>query len=70
MLMMQQVMGVMRKMLNKKTLNFYFSMFTCLIFTFSQNVELKVLLATPLFDVLCRNIPTETVESGFYARFL
>ena len=44
-------------------------MFTCLIFTFSQNVELKVLLATPLFDVLCRNIPTKTVESGFYARF-
>ena len=45
-------------------------MFTCLRFTFSQNVfVLKVLFATPLFRSACRNIPTKTVQSGFYARF-
>ena len=37
--------------------NFYFSMFTCLRFTFLQNVELRVLFATPLFSSACCNIP-------------
>ena len=57
MLMMQQVMGVMSKMLNKQILNFYFYMFACLRFTFLQNVELTVLFATPLFRFACCNIP-------------
>ena len=38
-------------------------------FTFSQNVEPKVLFATPLFRSACRNIPAKTVQSEFYARF-
>ena len=44
-------------------------MFTCLRFTFSQNIELKVLFATPLFRSASRNILTKIVQSGFYARF-
>ena len=45
-------------------------MFTCLGFTFSQNVVLKVLFATPLFRSACRNIPTKTVQSGLMQDFM
>ena len=70
MLMMQQFIGVMSKMLNKNILNFFFSMFTCLRFTFLQNVQLRVFLSPRCLDLLVVTFPANNTQQLFNQDFM